>query len=135
MTAEKLHRFTVLGERVDIDTDAIDATPEEIQAQLDEYTRGERTTFDLPIEYPDTFTGRVMRAMSAIPYGETRTYGELAAELDTAAVAVGGGCGRNTVPIIVPCHRVVAADGSLRGYSGHGGLDQKRDLLQHEGAK
>jgi len=72
-----------------------------------------------------------MDAMAAIPYGETRTYGELAVELDTAAVAVGQACGRNPVPIVVPCHRVVGAN-SLGGYSAEGGPELKERLLALE---
>jgi methylated-DNA-[protein]-cysteine S-methyltransferase len=72
-----------------------------------------------------------MDAMAAIPYGETRTYGDLAADLDTSPVAVGGACGRNPVPLVVPCHRVVGHDG-LGGFSAEGGVDLKRALLAHE---
>jgi methylated-DNA-[protein]-cysteine S-methyltransferase len=89
--------------------------------------------FDVEVDYPAGFTGSVMREMAKIPCGETRTYGEIAAALDTASVAVGGACGRNPVPLIVPCHRVVGAD-SIGGYSGGGdrGPELKRRLLEHE---
>jgi methylated-DNA-[protein]-cysteine S-methyltransferase len=73
-----------------------------------------------------------MAAMAAIPYGETRTYGELASELGSAPVPVGSACGRNLAPVVVPCHRVVGTD-SLGGFSAAGGLDAKRALLAHEG--
>ncbi|MXV62581.1 methylated-DNA--[protein]-cysteine S-methyltransferase [Natronorubrum sp. JWXQ-INN-674] len=115
----------------ELDDSRIDAAPETIREQLREYERGTRTTFDLEIEYPDTFTGSVMRAMAQIPSGETRTYGDLAATLETAPIAVGQACSRNPIPVIVPCHRVVGAD-SLVGYAG--GVDLKRHLLEHEGA-
>lgn len=71
--------------------------------------------------------------MRAIPYGRTRTYGEVAKDLGTAAQAVGGACGANPIPIIVPCHRILGT-GCLGGYSGLGELDTKRKLLRLEGA-
>ena len=70
--------------------------------------------------------------MSAIPYGQTRTYGELATELGSGSRAVANACGRNTIPIIIPCHRVVAAGGKLGGYSGDGGVETKKQLLNIE---
>ena len=124
-------RLQLFDHAIDVDDSRIDATPTTIREQVREYERGERTDFDLEIAYPDGFTGDVMRAMNRIPIGETRTYGEIAADLETAPVAVGQACGRNPVPVIVPCHRVVGAD-SLTGYGG--GLDLKRRLLTHEGA-
>lgn len=126
--------LTILNGAVTIDTDLITATTSEIQQQLEEYEAGSRRSFDLEIEYPDSFTGSVMEAMAGIPYGETRTYGDLADQLDTAPVAVGQACGNNPVPIVVPCHRVLGHDGGLRGYSAAGGLDLKARLLAHEGA-
>ena len=122
---------TVLGHDFDIDADRIAEPPARIRRQVREYDRGERDSFDLTVEYPDSFTGRVMAAMAAIPYGETRTYGELAAELDTSPVAVGAACGRNLAPVVVPCHRVVGTD-SLGGFSADGGVEAKRALLAHE---
>jgi len=122
----------LFGGGLDIDETYVEEPSDEIRRQAREYERGERRDFDLTVRYPDTFGGRVMRAMAEIPYGETRTYGDLAADLDTAPIAVGGGCGRNPVPLVVPCHRVVASDGSLRGYSAPGGLPLKRRLLDHE---
>ena len=122
----------VFGGVVGVDGTAIAEPPAEIRRQVGEYERGERGEFDLTVAVPDSFTGRVMTAMAGIPVGETRTYGELAAALDTAPVAVGGACGRNPVPLFIPCHRVVAADGSLGGYSAPGGLALKRRLLAHE---
>ncbi|WP_078971008.1 methylated-DNA--[protein]-cysteine S-methyltransferase [Streptomyces chattanoogensis] len=102
-------------------------------AQLHAYFRGELTTFDLPLELRGTpFQRRVWAALCTIPYGTTVSYGELAERLGapTAARAVGLANGRNPVGIIVPCHRVVGADGSLTGYGG--GLDRKRRLLAFE---
>lgn len=102
-------------------------------AQLRAYFRGELTTFDLPLALRGTpFQRRVWAALGTIPYGETLSYGQLAERLGvpTAARAVGLANGRNPVGIIVPCHRVVGANGSLTGYGG--GLDRKRRLLAFE---
>ena len=126
-------RFEVLDGAVDIDLSYLDVGADALREQLAAYAAGERRTFDVAVDYPDSFTGRVMEAMARIPYGETRTYGELAAELDTAPRAVGGGCGRNPVPVVVPCHRVRRSDGGLGGYSAAGGVALKRRLLEHEG--
>lgn len=123
----------VCGETFEIDAAQIDAPEAEIRAQVAEYAAGDRRTFDLPVTIPDDFGGAVMNQMLSIPYGETRTYGDVAAELDTAPVAIGQACGANPVPVVVPCHRVVGAD-SLGGYSASGGLDAKERLLALEGA-
>jgi len=124
----------VLGGGIALEETLLAEPAESVARQAGEYERGERRAFDLTVEFPESFTGRVMAAMAEIPYGETRTYGELADALDTAPIAVGAACGRNPVPLVVPCHRVVASDGSLRGYSAPGGLPLKRRLLAHEGA-
>lgn len=105
-------------------------------AQLQEYFDGERTSFDFPMELVGTdFQRAVWAALCEIPYGETWSYGELAARLGKpgAARAVGLANGRNPIPIVVPCHRVIGADGSLTGYGG--GLDRKRVLLDLEQAR
>lgn len=122
----------VLGGGIEIDESHVDESPDEIRRQVREYESGDRRAFDLTVRFPATFGGRVMRAMDEIPYGETRTYGAVADALETAPIAVGGGCGRNPVPLVVPCHRVIASDGSLRGYSAPGGVELKRRLLDHE---
>jgi len=104
--------------------------------QLAEYFAGERTTFAVPLEPGGTaFQRRVWEALRAIPYGTTLSYSELARRLGDvrATRAVGAANGRNPIPIIVPCHRVVGADGSLTGFGG--GLDRKRWLLEHEGVR
>lgn len=124
--------FEVLEGAVDIDLGYLDIDAGALRRQLREYVAGERRTFELDVSFPDSFTGRVMEAMAAIPYGEARTYGELADELDTAPRAIGGGCGRNPVPVVVPCHRVLRSDGGLGGYSAAGGVALKRRLLDHE---
>jgi methylated-DNA-[protein]-cysteine S-methyltransferase len=104
--------------------------------QFEEYAAGGRTTFDLPLRPASggPFERRVWALVAAIPYGTTTSYGALAARLDApgAARAVGAANGRNPLPIVVPCHRVVGARGALTGYAG--GLDRKRTLLEHEGA-
>ncbi|WP_431357883.1 methylated-DNA--[protein]-cysteine S-methyltransferase [Halobaculum rarum] len=123
--------LAVPGGQLTLDASYVDATADEIERQAREYREGSRTAFDLSVRYPDGFTGRVMGAMAAIPYGETRTYGEVAADLDNAPQAVGAACGRNPVPLVVPCHRVVAAEG-LGGFSADGGPELKRRLLEHE---
>lgn len=119
---------------VDIDLGELDIDGAGLRRQLGEYTAGQRRDFDVNVSFPATFTGRVMRTMATIPYGETRTYGQIATQLDTAPRAVGGACGRNPVPVVVPCHRVIRSDGGLGGYSAAGGIDLKRRLLDHESA-
>jgi methylated-DNA-[protein]-cysteine S-methyltransferase len=108
----------------------------EAARQLAEYTAGERQAFDLPLRprFGGAFERRVWAHVAAIPYGTTTTYGEIAAVLDApgAARAVGAANGRNPIPIVVACHRVIGAGGALTGYAG--GLENKRRLLEHEGA-
>ena len=104
------------------------------QRQLDAYFAGHLTRFDLPLAPSGSpFEVGVWTAMAEIPYGETRVYGELAASVGSAPRAVGRACGRNPIPIVIPCHRVLAKAG-LGGYSGSGGLATKRHLLALEGA-
>jgi methylated-DNA-[protein]-cysteine S-methyltransferase len=110
-----------------------DAAFEETARQVAEYFTGGRTEFDLPLApHGGAFELRVWELLRAIPYGETRSYGDLARELGDPALAqaVGSANGRNPISIVVPCHRVVGADGSLTGYAG--GLDRKRYLLDLE---
>lgn len=126
-------RVTVCGHDFDVDLDYVDESEATVREQLRAYEAGERDRFDLDVRSPDGFLGDVMAAMRSIPPGETRTYGDVAARVDSAAIAVGNVCGENPVPVVVPCHRVVAADG-LGGYSGRGGLAAKRALLEREGA-
>lgn len=104
--------------------------------QLDAYFAGHLHRFDLPLEPTGTqFQRQVWAALQEIPYGETRSYGDLAREVGRAggARAVGQANRNNPIGVIVPCHRVVAADGSLGGYAG--GLDRKRRLLALEGVR
>jgi methylated-DNA-[protein]-cysteine S-methyltransferase len=106
---------------------------EEVRRQLGEYFAGERREFDLPLAPAGAeFQQRVWQLLTQIPYGQTRSYGDLARQLGDAALAqaVGAANGRNPLSVIVPCHRVVGADGSLTGYAG--GLERKRLLLSLE---
>jgi len=106
----------------------------ETARQLGEYFAGTRREFDLPLRSQGTpFQTRVWRELVEIPYGQTWSYGELAKRIDkpSASRAVGLANGRNPISIVVPCHRVIGADGSLTGYGG--GLERKRWLLAHEG--
>ncbi|MEV6394253.1 methylated-DNA--[protein]-cysteine S-methyltransferase [Streptomyces sp. NPDC051907] len=109
---------------------------EEIGRQLAAYFAGRLTRFE--IEYADggtAFQRRVWQALEEIPYGETATYGEIAERVGTSAVgvrAVGTAIGRNPLLVVRPCHRVIGADGALRGYAG--GLERKERLLGLEGA-
>lgn len=106
---------------------------DETERQLAEYFASERTAFDLPLLLPGTpFQEKVWRALTDIPFGETISYDTLAKRVDSVARAVGGANGANRVPIVVPCHRVIGADGSLTGFGG--GMHNKRLLLEHEGA-
>lgn len=106
----------------------------EAARQLDDYFAGKLIVFDLPLRPAGTaFERSVWAAMLDIPYGETRCYGDLAATTDSAPRAVGRACGRNPIPIIIPCHRVLGK-GWMGGYSGAGGLKTKEALLTLEGA-
>ena len=104
------------------------------EQQLQEYFAGQRKSFSVPLDMRGTpFQQNVWKALLAIPFGETRTYGELAKQLGTpsASRAVGAANGRNPVSIIVPCHRVIGSSGKLTGFAG--GLETKAHLLGLEG--
>jgi len=112
-----------------------DAILRETRAQLDDYFAGTRRAFDLPLAPRGTeFQLDVWQALRAIPYGETINYAQLAARIGkpSAMRAVGAANGRNPLPIVVPCHRVIGADGTLTGFGG--GLPTKHFLLKLEGA-
>ncbi len=113
---------------------ALAATIEQLQA----YFAGDRFQFELPLDLSRTtpFQKRVLQTALRIPTGTTWTYGQLAQSLDKpqASRAVGQALGRNPVPIVVPCHRVIGSDGGLRGYGAGRGLESKRWLLRLEGA-
>ena len=110
-----------------------DAAFDDVRTQLEEYFAGHRRTLDLPLHLSGTaFQQRVWTALLDIPYGETTSYGKIAVAIGapTASRAVGLANGQNPIPIIVPCHRVIGANGALTGYGG--GLDAKRWLLALE---
>jgi methylated-DNA-[protein]-cysteine S-methyltransferase len=120
-----------------------DRDPERLAAaveQLDQYFRGERSMFELTLNWAGTpFQRRVWRGLQEIPYGTTTTYGALAQQLASGSAsggpearAVGAAVAATPIPIVIPCHRVIGADGSLTGYGG--GLHRKRALLDFEAA-
>lgn len=104
-----------------------------LEREIAEYAWGKRREFDLPIQFTGTaFQSAVWQALTTIPYGETRTYGQIAAQIGrpNAVRAVGAACGKNPILLLVPCHRVVGADGSLTGFAA--GLPLKSLLLNLE---
>ncbi|WP_096784852.1 methylated-DNA--[protein]-cysteine S-methyltransferase [Rhodobacter sp. CZR27] len=106
---------------------------DEAIAQVQAYFDRRLTVFDLPLELGEGRQALFLKALRRIPFGETRRYDELAKALGISAQAVGQACGRNPLPILVPCHRVLAATG-LGGFSAPGGIETKVALLRHEGA-
>ncbi len=114
--------------------DIITPSLEKAVVQMQEYFDGKRTAFDLGFKPAGTaFQRRIWAELQKIPYGKVMTYGELAKKMNSSPRAVGLACRTNPVPILIPCHRVVAADGKLNGYSGEGGLETKAFLLALEG--
>lgn len=112
---------------------AADSVMTDVAAQLTDYLDGGRQAFDVPVRtHGDAFSEQVWALLRQIPYGQTTTYGALARQLGNRHLAqrVGQVVGRNPVSIVIPCHRVVGADGSLTGYAG--GLERKRHLLDLE---
>jgi methylated-DNA-[protein]-cysteine S-methyltransferase len=130
---EQLDRLVrIAGPRVLRSPSSVDAT----RRELDEYFEGRRQAFDLALDLRalPPFTISVLRELAKVPYGETTTYGALAARVGRprASRAVGTVMNRNRIPIVLPCHRVVGSTGNLVGYAG--GLDKKTALLRLEGA-
>jgi len=127
---------TVLFDGARIRSEGCSAVLAEAERQLDAYFAGELVQFDLPLELDGTdFQQRCWLALRSIPYGQTVSYGEQARRLGLgpdSARAVGAANGQNPLPIVLPCHRVIGANGSLTGFGG--GLHVKRFLLEHEGA-
>lgn len=127
---ERLAR--AFGVRVLRSTKPVDAA----RRELDEYFGGKRRRFDVPVDVAllADFNRRVLHELARVPYGEVVTYGELAARAarPRAARAVGAVMNRNPIPIVLPCHRVIGANGKLVGYAG--GLERKEQLLRLEGA-
>lgn len=109
------------------------AVLEEGLAQLAAYFAGRLRRFDLPMAWGSGLNADVRRAMAAIPYGETRTYGQIAKAVGAPAQAVGQACGANPLPILIPCHRVTGTNW-FGGFSAPGGVETKAALLRHEGA-
>src|SRR5438105_1896786 len=108
---------------------------DEVRRELDEYFEGRRRSFDLTLDLRvGEFQESVLHELARVPYGQTDTYGRLAAKVGKprAARAVGTVMNRNPIPIVLPCHRIVGANGALTGYAG--GLEIKRALLELEGA-
>lgn len=108
----------------------------EAARQLEDYFSGKRQDFELPLAPHGTpFQIKVWDAMRRIPFGETRSYADIAREIGCGASRpIGGACGRNPIPVIIPCHRILGSGNSFGGYSGLGGLETKRRLLRLEGA-
>ncbi|MFH2102758.1 MAG: methylated-DNA--[protein]-cysteine S-methyltransferase [Chloroflexota bacterium] len=113
-------------------------TTSQVINELHEYLEGERRVFTIPIDWSvlRPFQQKVLQLTFSIPFGETRTYGELAATLGNpkAARAVGRAQATNPMPLVIPCHRVIGSDGKLHGYGGGEGLATKEWLLRMEGA-
>ncbi len=127
--AGKLVRLAWEGAETET-TDLLD----EAVCQLEAYFAGRLKSFDLPMRVGGSgFQQKVCAAMQAIPFGETVQYGDIARELGSASQPVGNACGANPLPVLIPCHRVLAANG-LGGFSGAGGVETKVALLRHEGA-
>lgn len=110
------------------------ALADQVMAEMAAYFAGNLRAFSLPLAPRGSqFQLRFYAALCAIPYGETQTYGDMAGLLNASAQAIGQACGANPIPILIPCHRVLGAQG-LGGYSGAGGIETKVALLRHEGA-
>lgn len=110
------------------------AITDQCKEQLSEYFKGQRKSFDLPLDQTGTaFQKEVWQQLCHLDFGQTASYGEIAHKLDNpkAVRAVGAANGKNPISVIVPCHRVIGANGTLTGYAG--GLERKKWLLQHEG--
>ncbi len=138
--ASPLGPLTIVEERgliVRLDWRARDPAPTPLLAeaarQLSAYFDRRLTRFDLPLDWGAGLNAEVRRAMAAIPFGETRTYGDLSKAIGAPAQAIGQACGANPVPILIPCHRVLSATG-LGGFSAPGGVETKVALLRLEGA-
>ncbi|MDA2980831.1 MAG: methylated-DNA--[protein]-cysteine S-methyltransferase [Actinomycetota bacterium] len=122
-----------IGQRVPAPSS--DAIIELATRQLEEYFAGKRTTFDLPLKAEGTaFQQSIWKALQDIPHGQTTSYGELgnAVGKPGSARAVGGAVGANPLPIVIPCHRVLASDRRITGYSGGEGIPTKEKLLDLE---
>jgi methylated-DNA-[protein]-cysteine S-methyltransferase len=124
-------RVNLSGHLIDHETSILTET----KKQLDAYFEGKRKNFDLPLHIKGTdFQVKIWKALTGIPFGQTRTYGQLAKEInqESASRAVGAANGRNPISIIIPCHRVIGTNGKLTGFAG--GLEAKQYLLKLEGS-
>lgn len=128
-----LHELECCGSIPELDSQRVDI----VRRQLDEYFEGKRKRFRLPLDpvFVSDFQRRVLESASNIPFGETWSYGDVAADIGNprASRAVGNALGRNPIAIVIPCHRVVPADGTLGGYTG--GTQIKRMLMSIEGTR
>lgn len=116
------------------DGDTVDPVLTETRRQIDAYFDGKLRIFDVPMRPHGTPRQiEIWTALSKIPYGATRSYGDIAREIASAPRAIGGACGANPLPILIPCHRVLAAGGAMGGYSFADGAETKRQLLCLEG--
>ena len=134
-TDEEGVRAHYSGHRVEVGADRV----EPVLKQLTAYFDGKQREFDVNIDWSGltSFQQQVLRLVLEIPYGQTRTYQEIAQHLGNAgaARAVGRANATNPMPIVIPCHRVLGADGSLHGYGGYGGVETKAWLLKLEGSR
>lgn len=107
----------------------------EAKAQLSAYFSGKLQQFDLPLDPSGSeHQKKVWEVMAKIPFGQTLTYGDIAKQIESSPRAVGGACGKNPIPILIPCHRVMGANGKLTGFSGGEGIETKIQLLRMEEA-
>lgn len=134
-SANALRSIAFLEDKPSSDSISTNEILEQTIIQLNEYFKGTRTSFDIPLGLEGTnFQQKVWKQLQQIPYGQTITYSELATRLEDPqkARAVAGANGLNPIPIIIPCHRVIGTNNKLTGYSG--GIKRKEFLLKHEGA-
>lgn len=126
----------MLSTRYNANINKDDSRTATVITQITEYLNGDRHRFDIPIDWSvmTAFQGKTLQAVCRIPYGETRSYSQIAAQIGIphAQRAVGRANATNPIPIVIPCHRVIGADGSLRGYGGGDGIPTKTWLLELE---
>lgn len=136
LTASETHLLRIAWTSAPLAPPPAGGLPARAAAQLSDYFAGRRRDFELPLQpVGSAFQRRVWAAMRLIPYGETLSYGALAAQVGSVARAIGSACGANPIPIVIPCHRVIAGDGRLGGFSGGRGGATKRALLALEAAR